>query len=92
MHSSGLPQDSSTDDAARRIAGNDLFRLHQREMWANFLWTEVACTFLGPDADGIAKIEELVAVGFRSRPSGLRSQNIGQFILLVEQQIAQTIE
>ena len=45
-----------------------------------------------PGADGIAKIEKLVAVNFGARPAGFCGQDIGEFLAFIEQEIPQPVE
>jgi hypothetical protein len=61
-------------------------------MGSDFFRAQVTGAFFRPDANGVAKIKKLDAVDIRSRPAGFSGQDIGEFITVIEQEIAQPIK
>ncbi len=61
-------------------------------MRTDFFRAKVTRTFLRPNTDGIAEIQELVAVNFGPRPAGFAGQYIGKLIGIIQQQIAQPVK
>src|SRR3972149_2921565 len=61
-------------------------------MRPDFFRSEVLGRFLGPEADGVVEVEQLVAENFRSRLPGLRGYYVGDLVLIIKQDIAKAVE
>ena len=61
-------------------------------MGSDLLWFQELNSVFCPKADGVANIKEFVAVGLGSRFAGFRRQDVGDPLLMIDQQIPKAIK